>query len=98
MPVGYGMEVEMRWSQPSTSGDVPSARAGHTLTLVRPTQAVLFGGCANKGPTNDVYVLDMSAAGGSFRWSRAAPSGGSATAATAILPPRQQNCPGRQLR
>eukprot|EP00937_MAST-01D_sp_MAST-1D-sp2_P001104 g1104.t1 len=83
MPIGYGCTPELRWSQPRAEGTSPAARAGHSLTLVTRTQAMMFGGCTSAGLSNDVYILDMSA-GSQLRWARAAAPGPKA----AVPPPR----------
>lgn len=35
---------ELVWSQPRCTGDVPSKRSGHSLTIVKSGVAYLFGG------------------------------------------------------
>jgi hypothetical protein len=65
MPVGWGLEVEMLWSKPEMTGDVPSARSAHTLTCVKgeeASKAIMFGGCSYgipAGPNNELYELDL---------------------------------------
>ncbi|KAJ1633365.1 hypothetical protein T492DRAFT_546868, partial [Pavlovales sp. CCMP2436] len=59
---------EVAWSNPRASGDLPTARSGHSLTVVNDgrthSHAYLFGGCGvtqdNRGGCfNDVYVLSI---------------------------------------
>ncbi len=52
-----------QWFTTRTTGTPPSARWGHTLTAVG-NQLYLFGGCVDKGPTNEFYAYDIS------KWSR----------------------------
>ena len=59
MPIGFGLEMQMHWKQPKTSGDKPTARSGHTLSLCGEAGGsrtmVMFGGCFAEpaGPTDD---------------------------------------------
>ncbi|KAJ1622699.1 hypothetical protein T492DRAFT_317863 [Pavlovales sp. CCMP2436] len=59
---------EVAWSNPRASGDLPTARSGHSLTVGNDgrthSHAYLFGGCGvtqdNRGGCfNDVYVLSI---------------------------------------
>ena len=57
------------------SGDVPSARFGHTLTMVSKTKAVLFGGAIGDAGkfiiTNEAYLFDFT----TKRWRQIEPNG-----------------------
>jgi hypothetical protein len=70
MPIGFGLEMQMHWKQPKTSGDKPTARSGHTLSLCGEAGGsrtmVMFGGCFAEpaGPTDEVFTLDI----GSYVW------------------------------
>ena len=58
------------WEKVEQSGNVPSARSGHSFTALGNT-AYLFGGLAKSippAPNNDLYLMRMSTA--SYRWSR----------------------------
>ena len=47
------------WSKPIISGDVPEARAGHSMTLIG-TKLYVFGGNGDNGVYfNDVTSLDL---------------------------------------
>eukprot|EP00029_Vermamoeba_vermiformis_P009667 TRINITY_DN4897_c0_g1_i2.p1 TRINITY_DN4897_c0_g1~~TRINITY_DN4897_c0_g1_i2.p1 ORF type:complete len:720 (-),score=204.23 TRINITY_DN4897_c0_g1_i2:62-2221(-) len=48
-----------QWFTTRTTGTPPSARWGHTLTTVG-NQIYLFGGCVDKGPTNEFYAYDIT--------------------------------------
>ena len=54
--------AEMHWDQPEAVGDVPTPRSGHSLTVVRPGIAYMFGGVTKKakGPVSEVYKLDFT--------------------------------------
>jgi dynein heavy chain, axonemal len=89
MPIGFGLTPVMGWDCPKVGGRAPSARAGHSMTVVPPAQAagtttrvVVFGGCSNSGPKNDTYELE-SARDGALRWVAIA----STDAATTLAPP-----------
>jgi hypothetical protein len=47
-----------QWFTTRTTGTPPAARWGHTLTAVG-NQLYLFGGCVDKGPTNEFYAYDI---------------------------------------
>eukprot|EP00742_Colponemidia_sp_Colp-10_P012378 GILJ01013893.1.p1 GENE.GILJ01013893.1~~GILJ01013893.1.p1 ORF type:complete len:606 (+),score=74.32 GILJ01013893.1:2-1819(+) len=57
----------MLWYPPVVNGAGPSARAGHSATLID-HELILFGGCAGRKWLNDVHVLDLE------RWSWSKPS------------------------
>ena len=49
------------WSCPVTTGERPPPCAGFTFTAVDDRRAVMFGGGnREKGPMNDVYIIDFS--------------------------------------
>mmetsp|Transcript_4117 Transcript_4117/g.7543 ORF Transcript_4117/g.7543 Transcript_4117/m.7543 type:complete len:590 (+) Transcript_4117:56-1825(+) len=53
-------EVVAEWSRPVPTGEVPSARQGHSLTLVD-RHLILFGGLVADGSNvNDVYSYDIA--------------------------------------
>jgi N-acetylneuraminic acid mutarotase len=47
----------LSWSQPVISGNICSARAGHTATLVN-NKLIVFGGGDGSRVLNDLYILD----------------------------------------
>ena len=56
----------LRWSAPLVEGTPPSARGGHTVSLVNDDTLVFFGGQFYKGDDeftylNDVWCLDLGA-------------------------------------
>uniref|UniRef100_A0A6B2KXM7 BTB domain-containing protein n=1 Tax=Arcella intermedia TaxID=1963864 RepID=A0A6B2KXM7_9EUKA len=57
----FNMEDES-WALLATTGDVPSGRYGHTLTINGDsTKVYLFGGYENElGLSNELYVLDLA--------------------------------------
>lgn len=69
------------WIQPATSGFSPSARYGHTLSLIPDGRLYLFGGCTlhkeTKIPTykNDSYSLDIQ----TMQWIRPSINGDAPT-------------------
>ena len=72
MPIGWGLDVQMTWTQPEAAGAAPKKRSGHSLTFVKsdPSFAILFGGCDNSlpaGPTNDCFKLALD--GDAYAWS-----------------------------
>ncbi|PRP87047.1 hypothetical protein PROFUN_04783 [Planoprotostelium fungivorum] len=46
------------WTKPTTTGTPPSARAGHTMTLVD-NKIYLFGGGDERSYMNDLYIFDI---------------------------------------
>ena len=48
------------WVQLSSVGDVPSARQGHTMTLLAKSSAVMFGGNDEWYSMNDIFSLTVS--------------------------------------
>ncbi|KAF0682585.1 Aste57867_25292 [Aphanomyces stellatus] len=61
----------LQWTKIECTGDVPSRRSGHTLTIVG-SNGFLFGGCDYSdppGPTNDLYMLRIHT-NGACDWSR----------------------------
>lgn len=49
----------MLWYPPAVSGDIPTGRSGHTMTLLPNTkELVLFGGVKGARWLNTVSVLD----------------------------------------
>ena len=89
MPIGWGLEVDMGWTKPESSGDVPPPRSGHTFTITSsshveaedesgPRKAVLFGGNDSRlpaGPTNDLFEMDLD----SFEWKKTENTGSQPT-------------------
>mmetsp|Transcript_81129 Transcript_81129/g.262848 ORF Transcript_81129/g.262848 Transcript_81129/m.262848 type:complete len:767 (-) Transcript_81129:68-2368(-) len=75
--------VRAVWSRPATTGELPEAREGHTLTLVD-RKLVLFGGYGVEGVAlNDVHMYDLD----TLDWTRldvAAPLPMPRTAHTAV--------------
>ena len=80
-------EQRLKWQQirceAAEGSELPSGRSGHSLT-VQGKKAYLFGGVDKKpagtppGPTNDVFVLDMSTGtseqeSSGWKWSRVEP-------------------------
>ena len=65
MPIGWGLEVQMKWTKPEMNGDVPGRRSAHTFTCVKGdecSKALMFGGCGYgipAGPNNDLYELTL---------------------------------------
>lgn len=51
--------VQKSWCKPLVVGDVPSARSGHSATMVQ-SQLIIFGGWDAPVAYNDVYALDMT--------------------------------------
>ena len=47
------------WSVQSTTGEQPPGLSHHTLTLVDPHRAVVFGGIDGQRRVNTTYVLDL---------------------------------------
>ena len=75
MPLGWGEAPEMRWEQPSVGGRSPSARAGHSMTVVPSAdggaRVVMFGGCSAAGPDNKTFILAVAGdarGNGELRW------------------------------
>lgn len=67
----------MSWTRPSTKGVPPTARWGHTTTLVTSSNGgnpdhklVVFGGHDGTKMLNDVHVLDVA----TFTWTQPAPA------------------------
>jgi len=61
----------MTWSRPPTTGDIPTARSGHTLTAIGKKLYLFGGGVWNETDGwvhkyNDLYILDTEA----MHWSR----------------------------
>lgn len=51
---------QKKWTLVTCSGTTPSARYGHTMTLVG-DEMYLFGGIdANKQPLNDLHIFNFS--------------------------------------
>ncbi|RHX98957.1 hypothetical protein DYB25_012806, partial [Aphanomyces astaci] len=64
---------QLQWRKIECSGEAPSRRSGHTLTIVG-SNGFLFGGCdyaEPPGPTNDLFQLRIHT-NGSCDWSRVA--------------------------
>ncbi|OQR84958.1 dynein heavy chain [Achlya hypogyna] len=62
---------QLEWAKVLCTGDAPSRRSGHSLTIVG-SNGFLFGGCDYSdppGPTNDLFQLRINA-NGSCEWSR----------------------------
>jgi N-acetylneuraminic acid mutarotase len=80
MPVGWGLEVEMKWSKPEMTGDVPGKRSAHTFTCIKgedSSKALMFGGCGYgipAGPNDDLYELELE----TKEWKKIASDGPSA--------------------
>lgn len=76
------------WEKPAPTGEIPSAREGHSLTLVD-RKLVLFGGYTKSGSvSNDVLVFDLD----NQEWARPSIAG-------AMLPaPRQAHSAARHGR
>ena len=73
MPVGWGLEMEMRWSAPKSNGDGSSGRSGHSFTCIKSgenrSKAVLFGGNDFQlpaGPTCDLFEMNLE----TFEWNK----------------------------
>ena len=58
--------VTMTWLQGPEGSGSPSARYGHTATLVSGTKMLIFGGWNGKDFFNDVYILDLEV----FAWTQ----------------------------
>ena len=65
--------AEMAWESPTSTGDVPAPRSGHSLTVARNGVSYMFGGVTKgaKGPVNDMYKLDTRDKG-QGRWTKIA--------------------------
>ena len=64
--------AEMTWSHPECTGNAPTKRSGHTVTLVGSDTLYVFGGNDFRkppGPNNELYKLDMSQAN-EFFWQK----------------------------
>ncbi|ETW07727.1 hypothetical protein H310_02174 [Aphanomyces invadans] len=64
---------QLQWRKIECTGEAPSRRSGHTLTIVG-SNGFLFGGCdyaEPPGPTNDLFQLRIHT-NGSCDWSRVA--------------------------
>jgi hypothetical protein len=48
----------MSWTRPITKGANPTARWGHTATLIGTDQLLIFGGHDGTRMLNDVHILD----------------------------------------
>lgn len=48
------------WITPAVNGDRPPPISHFSLTSVTNNNAVLFGGCTNKGETNKIYHMDFT--------------------------------------
>lgn len=59
------------WYAPAINGPQPCARAGHTLSLVRERQIVVFGGTRGRAWLDDAFVLDTE----KWRWTPLKASG-----------------------
>jgi len=62
---------DVAWSVPIVTGDVPSARGGHTATAYRGKRLIVFGGHCVRGEgkfdyLNDVYTLNLE----SLNWKK----------------------------
>lgn len=62
---------DVSWSVPIVTGDVPSARGGHTATAYRGKRLIIFGGHCVRGEgrfdyLNDVYILNLE----SLNWKK----------------------------
>ena len=76
---GAGASTHASWSQLEPTGDIPTARSGHSLVGLGQDTFLLFGGVGtNMEGFNDLHLLDASTA----RWTRVEPqdpgSGGGA--------------------
>ena len=63
----YTLEVSSSdaiWTELNSSGDVPSVRLWHSLTVLSDGTAVLFGGFG--GDLNDIYTLEVSSSGANW--------------------------------
>lgn len=49
----------MRWNSPQCSGNAPSPRAAHTLTMYSDHRAMLFGGRTREGRVSELYILNL---------------------------------------
>lgn len=58
--------VTMTWLQGPEGSGSPSARYGHSATLLNGTRMLIFGGWNGKDFFNDVYVLDLEV----FAWTQ----------------------------
>ena len=71
----YTLEVsssEANWTELSSSGDVPSGRYWHSLTVLADGTAVLFGGY-DGSRLNDIYILEVSSS--EANWTELSSSG-----------------------
>jgi len=62
----------MTWMQPATTGQCPSARAGHTCTALG-TKLFVWGGGDGEHYLNDLHILDTE----TMQWSQAYSRGSS---------------------
>lgn len=66
-----GNEPHMAWGQPSTRGDGPSPREGHSGTMTEDGM-IVFGGYSGRGGyTNDLYMLSLD----DMKWKKLDPTG-----------------------
>lgn len=55
----YILDTEkMHWTRPKQFGKIPNPRAGHTSNVIDETKILVFGGGNDRGPMNDIHILD----------------------------------------